>query len=70
MVNIPESEIETIKATLPGVTAPTVMPLLGREGWVAVHAVIHENDVNLIISELRQHQAEGLLILPIERMVS
>ncbi len=69
MINAPEDELEQITALLPGVTAPTVMPLMGREGWVAVHAVIHEGDVNRIIPELRKCRAEGLLILPIERMM-
>lgn len=70
MINAPKDELEQITALLPGVTAPTVMPLMGREGWVAVHAVIHEDDVNSIIPELRKCKAEGLLILPIERMMS
>jgi len=69
MMNAPEGELDQIKALLPGMTAPTVMPLMGREGWVAVHAVIHEDDVNGIIPELRKCKAEGLLILPIERMM-
>lgn len=69
MINAPKDELEQITALLPGVTAPTVMPLMGREGWVAVHAVIHEDDVNSIIPELRKCKAEGLLILPIERMM-
>lgn len=70
MVNLPKAKLETIKALLPGVTAPTVMPLLGRENWVALHAVIHEAQVNRLLPELKRCEAEGLLILPIERMVS
>lgn len=69
MINAPKDELDQITELLPGVTAPTVMPLMGREGWVAVHAVIHEDDVNRIIPELRKCKAEGLLILPIERMM-
>lgn len=70
MVNLPKAKLETVKALMPGVTAPTVMPLLGRENWVALHAVIHEAALNRLISELKRCEAEGLLILPIERMVS
>jgi len=70
MANVPQIKLDVVKALLPGVTAPTVMPLLGREDWVAVHAVIHEDTVNQLIPDLKRCGVEGLLILPIERMVS
>lgn len=69
MLNVPRDHLEDVKAILPGVTAPTVMPLLGREDWVALHAVIHEEQINRVIPKLKQAGAEGLLVLPIERMV-
>ena len=69
MLNVPRDRLEAIKAVLPGVTAPTVMPLLGREDWVALHAVIGEEQINRVIPQLKQAGAEGLLVLPIERMV-
>ena len=69
MLNVPREQLEDVKAILPGVTAPTVMPLLGREDWVAFHAVIHEDQVNQLIPQLKAAGAEGLLVLPIERMV-
>jgi len=69
MVNLPQDRLEEVKALLPGVTAPTVMHLLGREDWVALHAVVSEDRINELIPKLRRCGAEGLLILPIERMV-
>ena len=69
MVNLPQARLEEVKALLPGVTAPTVMHLLGREDWVALHAVVPEDQINGLIPTLRRYGAEGLLVLPIERMV-
>ncbi len=69
MVNLPRARLEEVKALLPGVTAPTVMHLLGREDWIALHAVVSEDRINELIPMLRRYGAEGLLVLPIERMV-
>lgn len=69
MLNVARERLEDVKNLMPGVRAPTVMPLLGHEDWVAVHAVIHEDQVNRLIPQLKQAGAEGLLVLPIERMV-
>ena len=69
MLNVRRAHLEEVKELMPGVTAPTVMPLLGHEDWVAVHAVIHEEQVNRLIPQLKRAGAEGLLVLPIERMV-
>ena len=69
MLNVPTDKLDAVKALLPGVTAPTVMPLLGRGNWVALHAVIHENELNRLIPELKGCGAQALLVLTIERMV-
>lgn len=69
MVNLPLAQLEHVKTLLPGVTSPTVMNLLDREDWVAMHAVIGEDEVNRLIPELKRRGAQGLLVLPIERMV-
>lgn len=69
MLNVRRERLDDVKGLMPGVRAPTVMPLLGHEDWVAVHAVIHEEQVNRLIPQLKQAGAEGLLVLPIERMV-
>lgn len=70
MANVPKARLDEVKKRLPGVTAPTVMRLLGREDWVALHAVVHEDEINGLIPALKRCGAEGLLILPIERMVA
>jgi ATP phosphoribosyltransferase len=69
MVNVPKGNLDQVKALLPGVTAPTVMNLLGRDDWVALHAVVHEDEINGLIPALKRLGVQGLLILPIERMV-
>ncbi len=69
MLNVRREHLEEVKSLMPGVTAPTVMPLLGHEDWVAVHAVIGEDQVNRLVPQLKRAGAEGLLVLPIERMV-
>jgi ATP phosphoribosyltransferase len=70
MVNVPRASLGQVNELLPGVTAPTVIPLLGRDDWVALHAVVHEGEINGLIPALKALGVEGLLILPIERMVS
>lgn len=69
MANVPEVQLERVKELLPGVTAPTVMHLLDGDGWVALHAVVHEDEINALIPQLKERGVQGLLILPIERMV-
>jgi len=70
MLNLPHANLEEVKELLPGVTSPTVMDLLERKDWVAVHAVVDENSLNQLIPALKAKGAEGLLVLPIERMIS
>jgi ATP phosphoribosyltransferase len=69
MANVPRKALTKVRALLPGITGPTVMNLLGRPGWVAVHAVAPEERVNGLIPALRKAGAEGILVLPIERIV-
>ena len=69
MANVPEARLEDVRALMPGISGPTVMPLSGRKGWVAVHAVVDEGEVNGVIAMLKGIGATGVLVLPIERMV-
>jgi ATP phosphoribosyltransferase len=69
MANVPRKALAKVQALLPGITGPTVMNLLGRPGWVAVHAVTQEDRINGLIPALRKAGAEGILVLPIERIV-
>lgn len=69
MVNVPRAKLDEAKKLLPGVTAPTVLDLLGRADWVALHAVVDEQELNGLLPALKRLGAQGLLVLPIERMI-
>ena len=68
LMNVPTERLEDIVAVLPGVKSPTVMPL-ATEGWSSVHTVIEEKRFWEIIRELKQLGAEGILVVPIEKMI-
>jgi len=68
VLNAKETDIEKIKSLLPGMKAPSVMPL-AETGWVSIHSVISENDFWDIIEALREAGAQGILVLPIEKMI-
>lgn len=70
MLNLPLVKLAQVRELLPGITSPTVMNLLSREDWVAVHSVVNEKDINTLIPKLKEVGAQGILVLPIERMVS
>jgi ATP phosphoribosyltransferase-like protein len=60
--------IGQIIALLPGMRSPSVVPL-AEKGWFSLHSVISENDFWEIIESLRSAGAEGILVLPIEKMI-
>jgi ATP phosphoribosyltransferase len=68
VLNAKELDLEKIKSLLPGMKAPSVMPL-AETGWVSIHSVISENDFWDIIEALREAGAQGILVLPIEKMI-
>jgi ATP phosphoribosyltransferase len=68
VLNAERSNIDTIKALLPGIKSPTVVPL-AEEGWVAVHTVIPEKDFWSKISELKAAGAQGIVVMPIEKII-
>lgn len=68
LMNVPTSKVKDIIEVLPGIKSPTVMPL-ATEGWSSVHAVLDEKRFWEIIGQLKQKGAEGLLVLPIEKMI-
>ncbi len=68
VLNAKESDVANIKALLPGMKAPSIMPL-AESGWVSIHSVISENDFWDIIEALREAGAKGILVLPIEKMI-
>ncbi|WP_295335387.1 ATP phosphoribosyltransferase [Flavobacterium sp.] len=68
LLNAPNSAIESICAILPGMKSPTVLPLV-NEGWSSLHSVIQEDDYWNRIEQLKTLGAEGILIIPIEKMI-
>lgn len=69
MMNAPEETLEELKTVAHGLNSPTVMKL-ARDGWLAIHAVIDEDEFWEIVPKLKKLGAEGILVLPIEKIVS
>lgn len=68
LLNAPNAKIEEICALLPGMKSPTVLPL-AEKGWSSVHSVLNENDFWDIIENLKALGAQGILVVPIEKMI-
>ncbi len=68
VLNAPKDNLEAITNLLPGVKSPSVVPL-AEEGWVAVHTVIPERDFWDRISQLKQAGAQGIVVMPIEKII-
>jgi len=60
--------LDKIFSLLPGMKSPTVTPL-AEEGWSSVHSVIGEKQFWEIIGKLKEYGAEGILVIPIEKMI-
>ena len=69
MLNAPRSALDEITAILPGAGAPTVIPLMGRDDAVAVHAVCQEAVFWETLEKLKAAGASAILVLPIEKMM-
>jgi ATP phosphoribosyltransferase len=69
LLNAPKDQVERICAILPGMKSPTILPL-AIEDWVSVHSVVKQKEVWKIVQELKSAGAEGILVCPIEKMVS
>ena len=69
MLNAPEEALETIAAMLPGAEAPTILPLAGRPGHYAVHAVCKESVFWETLQALKNAGAAAILGAPIEKMM-
>jgi ATP phosphoribosyltransferase len=68
VLNTKEENVNHIISLLPGIKSPSILPL-AQKGWVSMHSVITENDFWEIIDLLRNAGAEGILVLPIEKMI-
>ncbi|TYR36290.1 ATP phosphoribosyltransferase [Sphingobacterium phlebotomi] len=68
VLNVKKNNLPQITALLPGVKSPTVVPL-AEEGWVAVHTVIPEDDFWDKINKLKAAGAQGIVVMPIEKII-
>lgn len=69
LLNCPNTAIEKITQVIPGMKSPTIMPL-SRPGWSSLHSVVDENDFWEKIDLLKSLGAEGILVIPIEKMIA
>jgi len=69
LLNCPNEAIEKITNLIPGMKSPTIIPL-GRVGWSSLHSVVNENDFWEKIDLLKSFGAEGILVVPIEKMIA
>ncbi|GHA58255.1 ATP phosphoribosyltransferase [Pontibacter akesuensis] len=68
LLNSPNDKIQEISNLLPSVKAPTVLPL-AEEGWSSLHSVVNEDDFWEIIEKIKDAGAQGILVVPIEKMI-
>lgn len=68
LLNAPNEQLDKIISLLPGMRSPTVVAL-ATPGWSSVHSVIAESDFWEIIEQLKAAGAEGILVVPIEKMI-
>lgn len=68
LMNVPNEKIAAVSSILPVLKSPTVLPL-AEEGWSSLHSVIDEDKFWEVIDELKDAGAEGILIVPIDKMV-
>lgn len=68
LLNAPNDNLQTIISLLPGMKSPTVLPL-AEPGWSSVHSVLNENEFWEIIEKLKDAGAQGILVVPIEKMI-
>jgi ATP phosphoribosyltransferase len=68
LLNAPNHQLKNIFSLLPGMKSPTVVPLV-EEGWSSIQSVVNENDFWEVIEKLKQFEAEGIIVIPIEKMI-
>ncbi len=68
LLNAPDKKLEKICSILPGMKSPTILPLQ-KKGWSSVHSVVKEDEFWEIIEQLKENGAEGILVVPIEKMI-
>jgi ATP phosphoribosyltransferase len=68
LLNAPDSAIPRICRILPGMKSPTILPLV-EKGWCSLHSVVKEDEFWERINQLKEAGAEGILVIPIEKMI-
>ena len=68
LMNAPNHQLKNICSVLPGIKSPTIVSL-AESGWSSVQSVVNENDFWQVIEKLKSFEAEGILIIPIEKMI-
>jgi ATP phosphoribosyltransferase len=68
LMNAPSESLESITKITPGLTSPTVMPL-AKKGWISIHTVVDEETFWRVFPELKKLGAEGILVMPIEKVI-
>ena len=68
LMNAPTDKVKDICQILPGIKSPTILPL-ATEGWTSIHTVVDQKHFWEIVGQLKAAGAEGILVLPIEKMI-
>ncbi len=68
LMNAPKDKVEDIVKVLPGIKSPTIMPLADSD-WCSIHTVLDETRFWEIIGQIKANGAQGILVLPIEKMI-
>lgn len=68
LLNAPKDRLDDIIALLPGMKSPTILPL-ALEGWCSLHSVVPESVFWDVLEQLKAAGAQGILVIPIERMI-
>ena len=68
LLNAPESAVQNICSILPGMKSPSIIPLVNK-GWCSIHSVVKEDQFWERIDQLKEAGAEGILVIPIEKMI-
>ncbi len=68
LLNAPRKNLNKIISLIPGMKSPTVLPLAEKD-WCSIHSVIHEDEFWEVIEKLKEYGAQGILVVPIEKMV-
>jgi ATP phosphoribosyltransferase len=69
MMNVKRTSLDAVRRLLPGLSGPTIMDVASSEGLVAVHAVVNEERVYMLINQLKRAGAKDILVMAIQRMI-